>query len=251
MNSALQDIAVALGLLLLLGVGEEIGFRSGRRAASDTDARSGAQIGAIQAALLGLLGLLLAFSFGAAGSRFLDRQDLIVQEANAIGTAYLRADLLDEPSRSQLRDALKRYTAFRLEVSRRLDSGIQVTDLAENDRLHTVMWGAARDGVLARPAFAQVVLPPVNDVIDLHSTRLAAGRKKLPALVLGLLILSSALSVGVIGYGGGMAGRRRMMLSAPLIFVIGTALWITIDLDRPRAGLLRLSDEPLKSIRFD
>ena len=251
MNTILQDIAAGLALLLLLVASLEIGFRAGARAASDPSARSGGDIGAIQGALLGLLGLLLAFSFGAAGARFLERQDLIVQEANAIGTAYLRADLLDQPARSQMREVIKRYTALRIEVSGRLSAGLREADQVENDRLQALMWSAARDGVLAKPAFAVAVLDPVNQVIDLHTTRLAAARKKLPSLVLGLLIASSALSVGVIGYGAGLSGRRRLMLSIALIIVIAMALWITIDLDNPRAGFLQISDEPLKALRFD
>lgn len=113
----IQDISIAAGLLLLLLVALEAGFRIGRRATGGADASLSSQVGAIQGALLGLLGLLLAFSFAAAGARFLERQDLIVQEANAIGTAYLRADLLDEPHRSELRAALRRYTENRIEIS--------------------------------------------------------------------------------------------------------------------------------------
>ena len=104
-----KDLSVAAGLVVLLLAALEAGFRAGRRAASEADGRSSGQVGAVQGALLGLLGLLLAFSFAAAGGRFLEKQDLIVQEANAIGTAWLRADLLEEPHRSELRAALQRF----------------------------------------------------------------------------------------------------------------------------------------------
>ena len=95
------------------------------------------------------------------------------------------------------------------------------------------------------------VLPPINDVIDLHSTRIAAGRKHLPGLVVGLLIACSLLALAVIGYGGGIGGHRRAPLTVSLTLLIGLSLWITIDLDHPRAGLLRLSDDPLRALRFD
>ncbi len=247
----LEDLSIAIGLFGLLLFSLEAGFRTGHRAFEEGDAGSGPQVGAIQGAVLGLLGLLLAFSFAAAGGRFLERQDLIVQEANAIGTAFLRADLLDEPHRSELRAALKRYTEHRIQVSATLRKGLDPSALSEVARLHARIWSAAIAGVAARPASTLAVLPPVNQVIDLHATRLAAGRKHLPSLVLGLLIACSALAVGVIGYGCGMGGRRRAPLTVSLAVLIGTGLWITIDLDHPRSGLMQLSDAPLQALKLD
>jgi len=251
MNPIITDLSVGFGLVLTLLAALEAGFRTGRRTAARRPPDSGAQIGAIQGAVLGLLGLLLAFSFSAAGSRFLERQDLIVQEANAIGTAYLRADLLAEPHRTDLRAALKRYTEHRLEVSRGLRTGFGAAELAEIERLHANIWAAARAGVAVTPAAMMGVLPPVNEVIDLHSTRLAASRKHLPPLVMGLLIACSLLAAADIGYGCGLAGRRNAPMTVSLVLLIGTALWITIDLDHPRAGFMQLSDAPLESLKFD
>ena len=248
MNGVIEDLSTCVGLFALLLVSLEAGFQRGRRAAGEAEAASSAQVGTVQGALLGLLGLLLAFSFAAAGGRFLERQDLIVEEANAIGTSFLRADLLDEPQRSELRDALWRYTEHRIQTSANLRKPPDPAVLAEIDRLHQRLWRAAVAGVTARPVAMLAVLPPVNEVIDLHSTRLAAARKHLPSLVLGLLIASSALAIGVIGYGFGLGGRRRAPLSLPLVLLIGAALWITIDLDRPRAGLMQLSDAPLEAL---
>lgn len=244
------NILTAVGIFGLLAAALEFAFRRGRRAASEKDAPAASQIGAIQGAVLGLLGLLLAFSFSAAGSRFLERQDLIVAEANAIGTAHLRADLLDEPHRTALQTALARYTARRIEASKQLAAGLSNADSAEIERMHTEIWSAALAGVRARPDAALAVLNPVNDVIDFHATRLAAGRKKLPLLVLGLLIASSAIAIATIGYGCGLSGSRRAPLTISLALLIGTSLWITIDLDHPRSGLMRLSDAPLVGLKL-
>ena len=247
----LEDLSIAAGLFGALLAALEVGFRWGRRQPATGDDGASGQVGAVQGAILGLLGLLLAFSFAAAGARFLERQDLIVVEANAIGTAYLRADLLDEPHRTQLRDALKGYTEERIETSRRLRTGLGAEDVARIERLHARIWSAASAGVAARPAMTLAVLPPVNEVIDLHATRLAAGHKHLPALVLGLLVACSVLAIAVIGYGCGLGGRRRAPLTVSLAVLIAAALWITIDLDHPRAGMIQLSDAPLESLRFD
>jgi hypothetical protein len=120
MIEVLKDLSTCVALLAALLVALEIGFRLGLRASADADPRAAGQVGAVQGALLGLLGLLLAFSFAAAGARFLEKQDLIVEEANAIGTAALRADLLEAPHGIELRAALKDYTEERIRLSARL-----------------------------------------------------------------------------------------------------------------------------------
>jgi hypothetical protein len=250
-NGVLFVLAVPLGLLALLLAALEWGFRRGRRAVALHDVASSAQIGAVQGAILGMLGLLLAFSFAAAGGRFLERQDLIVAEANAIGTTWLRAELLDEPARSALRAALKDYTAHRIGAHSRYQARMLDAEAAEVERLHGRIWASALAGVDARPQAMLAVLNPVNELIDLHSTRLFAAQKHLPALVLALLIASSLLALGVIGYGCGVAGRRSAAMTVPLSIVIGVALWVTIDLDYPRRGMLQLSDAPLEALRFD
>jgi hypothetical protein len=96
-----------------------------------------------------------------------------------------------------------------------------------------------------------LVLPPVNEVLDLHSTRIAAARKHVPGLGMVLLLASCLLSMAVIGYGCGIDGRRRLPLTLSLAVLIGMALWITFDLDYPRRGLLRLDDSPLTALKFD
>jgi type IV secretory pathway TrbF-like protein len=130
-----NEVAVLAGLLALLLASMEFGYRAGRRAVREHEAPGSPQVSAIQGALLGLLGLLLAFSFAAAGGRFLERQDQIVLEANAIGGATLRADLLDEPYASNLRDALQRYTEHRRVVTADLVSGLSPEQHAEIERL--------------------------------------------------------------------------------------------------------------------
>lgn len=201
MSGILEDVLTAAGILALLLIALEAGFVMGRRTTTDPDARAGGQVGVVQGAILGLLGLLLAFTFGAAGGRFLERQDLIVQEANAIGTAYLRADLLDEPHKSELRAALQRYTEHRIGVSGRLRKGVDPATLAEVERLHARIWDAAIAGVTAKSSAIMGVLLPVNEVIDLHATRLAAG-KKTPAAH------HHGIAHDVLGIGGGCHGLR-------------------------------------------
>lgn len=246
-----MELLVAVGLYAGLMLSVEVGFRAGRRGTRNGEKGGGGPVGTIQAAALGLLGLLLGFSFSGAASRFIERQDLVTREANAIGTAYLRAELLGEPYRADLRASLRSYTKHHIEVSERLKGGIDADDANEVERQHAAIWKAARDGVEAKPALTVAVLSPVNEVIDLYSTRIAAGRKHLPALVLGLLFACSSIALAAIGFGCGMAGRRLMPLTGALAFLIGTALWTTLDLDHSRRGVIRISDAPLKALKFD
>jgi len=251
MINVIGDLSIAFGLLALMLVALDAGFRAGRRGAAREGGGAGGQVGAIQGAVLGLLGLLLAFSFAAAGGRFIERQDLIVQEANAIGTAWLRAELLDEPHRSELRAALAAYTAHRVDAVVQLQHGWDDAMLAEVERLQARIWKAARDGVAARPELALAVLAPVNETLDVHSLRVNAALKHLPYLVTGLLIVCSLLAVNVIGYGCGIDGRRRWLLTVSLAILIAGALWLTIDLDHPRRGMLQLNDAPLQALKFE
>jgi hypothetical protein len=251
MNPIFTAVLTAAAILVGMAASLEVGFRVGRRRAATPREERGSQLGAIQGAVLGLLGLLLAFSFAGAATRFMERQDLIVEEANAIGTSFLRADLLEEPQRSELRAALKAYTEHRIGVSTNLSHGVDLSALAEVDRLHARIWRAARDGVARAPQLAVPVLTPINEVIDLHTLRINAGRKHLPWLVTTLLVACSLLAVATIGLGCGMEGRRLSPLTWSLVLLISSTLWITYDLDHPRMGLLQLSDVALRELKFD
>lgn len=244
------ELLIATALIGILLLGLEGGFRYGRHAKREHEAATGGQLGAVQGAVLGLLGLLLGFSFAGAATRFLERQDLIVREANAIGTAALRCDLLDEPHRTDLRNALRDYTAHRVEVSARLRHGMTADDAGRVAALHDRIWRAASAAVESKPADLLAIIPAINDVIDLHSLRVAAGHKHLPLLVLGLLVACSGLAMIGIGYGCGLSERRHLLLTWSLALLIATALWTTIDLDYPRAGLIKVNDAPLAALKF-
>ncbi|MCA9309772.1 MAG: hypothetical protein KDA21_01100 [Phycisphaerales bacterium] len=244
----LTQLGIALLLVLGLLLAVEVGFHIGGRVRG-SDAGKAMESGAIQGAMLGLLGLLLGFSFAGASGRYMERQDLIPNEANAIGTAFLRADLLNPPFAAQLREALADYVDHRVEVSRTLRHGISADALAEVERDHARIWDAALQGVKDNPTATVSVLGPVNEVIDFHSRRIAAARKHLPGLVVGLLLVCSVLTLGVIGYASGLAHRRNTLMTSVIALLIAAALWTTIDLDRARIGLIQLSDQALHDLQ--
>src|SRR5262249_8903695 len=160
-------------------------------------------------------------------------------------------DLIPDPHASEVRRVLAEYVAHRLEASQHLAAGIDPRVDAEVAALHGRLWQAARDGSRTHLELTKAVLDPVNEVIDLHSTRKAAGRKHLPLVVLGLLIACSLLTLAVIGYGCGVSAAGRWpWLNGSLAILIAAALWTTIDLDHPRVGMIRLSDRPLQELNL-
>lgn len=243
-------LPVLIALVVFGGVvlAAEVGYRIGARRRKTEGER--ADLGVVQGAVLGLLGLLLGFSFAGAAGRFLDRQDLIVREANAIGTAYLRADLIDEPQRGSLRGMLSEYTRLRIEGGKAFSLEERAEHAQASEILHERLWETAIEGVRSKPEVVEVVIPAINDVIDLHTTRLAAARRHLPLPVMTLLMACAGLSLWMMGYSNGLSRRRNVGMMIPLAFVVASAIWFTIDLDYPRRGLIRLNDGPLMDLKF-
>jgi hypothetical protein len=187
---------------------------------------------------------LIAFAFSGAASRFIDRQEIIVKEANTLGTAYLRADTIREPERNELKAALKEYTADRVQLLSGLRRDQIEPLLAKVGGLHERMWQSAVKATQENAPLMQVVLPPINDVIDLHTTHLAMARRHLPLPIMAMLLGASAISVGLVGFGNGRLGRRFTRLDAVYGVVLATALWMTIDLDYPGIGIIKVVNRP-------
>jgi len=168
-----------------------------------------------------------------------------VKEANALGTAYLRADTIAEPRRGELKAALKEYTADRaMLLSREGRKQIEPL-LAKASGLHERMWRSATAATQDNAPLMAMVLPPINDVIDLHSTHLATARRHLPIPIMAVLLGTAAISLGIIGFGNGRIGRRFSTLDAVYGTVLAAALWMTIDMDYPGGGLIRVSNRPI------
>lgn len=248
LDTILLEVVTFVGLTgSVLGV-MEWSYRVGRGHRESHSADRG-QLGTIQGAILGLLALLLGFAFAGASARFVERQDVIVSEANAIGTAYLRADLLPTPHDQQLRDVLRRYTDVRIEFfeDNRLRHWSEIQ--AETARLHAEMWSIAQHSAAEQPLLAMTVLPPVNEVIDLHTTRVAAMRRHLPLVIMALLVVCAWIAIATVGYGCGLGGQRTFWATTALGLLIALVLWITFDLDYPRRGLIRINQQPILELR--
>jgi hypothetical protein len=240
----MTELLVALGLVVLVVGAHEIGFWLGSLTRS-ADEPFDLQVGLIRTSTAALVAFLVGFAFSGAASRFIDRADLIVKEANSLGTAYLRADTVAEPQRSELKAALKEYTADRVALLSREGRDQIEPLLAKVPGLHDRMWKSAIKATQDNAPLMAVVLPPVNDVIDLHSVHLAMARRHLPVPIMALLLGTAALGVSMIGFGNGRVGRRFSALDSVYGAVLAVALWMVIDLDYPGIGLIRVSNLPL------
>lgn len=251
MHITLNAVLFGAGLFAAMLLAQEIGVRVGRRRlAAGGEAPTG--LGAIEGAIFGLMGLMVAFTFHGAASRFDVRRQLVVQEANDIGTAYLRVDLLAPEAQPKLRDLFRRYVDARLEVYRKLpDVAAARAALATAEGLQREIWTAAVEAGRDRPQATMLLLPALNAMLDITTTRTMALQTHPPIEVFAMLgFLAVACSL-LAGYG--MAGNRRR---SPL-HVVGFAailtltVFVILDYEFPRVGLIRLdaADQLLVDVR--
>jgi hypothetical protein len=238
--SALFSFALFVGMLILLTVGRRIGAK--HLASDPKGARAGT--GTIEAAVFALLGLLIAFTFSGAVSRFDNRRNLIVEEANAIGTAYLRLDLLPAGAQPALREEFRRYVERRLAVFRKLpDVQASNAELAAATVLQGKIWSqavAASQAEGAAPSAAVLLLPALNQMIDITTTRAMALRMHPPLIIFGMLFLVALASALLAGYAmaGGKDPKRLHVIGFAL--VIGITVYVILDIEFPRFGLIRV-----------
>jgi len=230
----------------LLTIGAfEIGYRLGRRKGVE----GAAALGTVVGAGLGLLAFFLAFTFGIAASRFDTRRQLVLQEANAIGTAFLRAELVPEPHRSEIRRLLRDYTDDRIEAAR---TGDIQTVITRSEEIHRRLWSeaAALGQSDPRSVMGGLLIAALNEVIDLHETRLTVAlRTRIPEPVWNVLFLLTAVAMAAMGYHAGETQSER----SPVVFLVALAfssvILVVADLDRPLEGWLRVSQQALIDTR--
>jgi hypothetical protein len=243
LNPSLFSLLFAAGLFLGILACLELGYRAGRRAAEKHPEWAHEGIGVIEAAIFALLGLLLGFSFAGATSRLDAKRQLIVQEANAIGTAYLRLDELPAAEQPEMRHLFRQYLNARLRVYQALpDLKASEQQLAQAGELQQEIWSKAVTGSRedSTQNAARLLLPALNEMIDVTTSRTIALHTRLPALIFALLVAVALLSGLLAGYA--MATRQGRSRLHMLIYagVIALTVYVVLDLDDPRAGFIRL-----------
>ena len=235
------------GLILLM---IETGFRLGltlrkRNIITEKDSSTSVMV----SALMGLLAFFLAFSIGFALTNFTTRKQLVVSEANAIGTAYLRTDFLDQETRSQVQELFRKYLALRFEVIE--NPGVMQDAVRRGEDIQNQIWALSAEYASQNPGeTVALYIEAVNDVIDLQTVRVASDQSlRLPSIfwliLYGLLILSFLL----VGIASSADGKRNFFALALFALAFAAAMVLLIDLNNPHNGLLEVGQNAMLSLQ--
>ncbi len=243
--------AVFFFSVLLFLASCEIGFRIGRSQQRRRDKIESVSTGIVTGSILGLVSFLLAFSFGIAASNFSERRGAVLDEANVIGTAYLRADLLPAAQREEMRSLLRAYTEVRVKVT---EPGVGLAGYFQaihaSEEIHRALWPLVAGVAAAEPTPTHaLVVSSVNDVIDMHSVRLAVGvRYAIPSTIWIALYLVSGLALAATGYRFGVSFGTRSELLPAMVISFACVVSLISDLDNPAHGFLLNDHTPMRDL---
>ena len=249
----LNSLLIAAVLFVTMVAAIEVGYRLGRSRQASVAETTRTHVNAIQASLLGILALVLGFTFSLSLQRFESRNVAVVDEANAIGTTWLRAQLLPNSVRADTLTLLQHYVDLRVQanaISYADEAGHRAVVVKVNHLLDA-LWGCARRLVeeerphLATGQFVQAL----NTTIDSFRRDEAALRRQVPEAILFLLYLTFLLASGVVGYAAGNSGHRPPLVAYILVTLIVILSFIIVDLDRPQRGLIRTDQRSLTDLK--
>ena len=237
---------VGLAFFLIMLIGIEIGYRAWRWLRAKDGGSGGHEF--LLTAALGLLSLLLGFTFSLALSRYDARRTLAVQEANAIGSMWLRAQLLRDPDKSRMSDLVRRYVDARIAWSQ---AASRAADLAPTQALQGQIWAVTGDVMRTEPSqpLARGLMDAVSQGFDLQAARTAARKAQIPTRVLDILVLYSVLSMMLLGSVLAAKGQRHYGATAVLLVLLTLALILILELDQPRTGAIQVSQQPLLDVK--
>ena len=226
----------------------EIGFRLGRKFGDHIPDDIKSQISTVEAGILSVLALLLGFTISMAVSRFELRKQLVLEEADAIGTSLLRAQLIPAPAGPEIAALLGQYVNLRVQYGAAGDDLARLTDInRQTARLQAELW--TRTASYAQqnpnPVSAGLLLQSLNQAIDLRDARWMAFQNRVPESVIYVNAAVGLLSMMLVGYSFGVNGRRNIFSMCVLAVSIALVLAVIIDLDRPRSGFIRGSQQPM------
>jgi hypothetical protein len=243
-----SDWAAILVVGALLLVATEVGFRIGHRHSPEKRKAHLGQSGTLQGALLGVLGLLLGFTFAMAVGRYDTRRQLALDEANAIGTAWLRAGLLSDGARDTIRPALVDYVEARLQGAPLDPGSVEFKNqAARSENNQAQMWRTTVEEVKSRdlPSTA-LFTASLNVLIDMDAKRQAATRAHVPGTVWLLLLAVSVTVCATTGYASALSGSGRHALSMIVLpGLLTIVITIIADLDNPQRGLIKVSQQSM------
>jgi hypothetical protein len=241
-----------LGLLLFAVVfgATGLGLLLGRRVRHRSDVLR-EPFGVLQAALLGVVGLILAFGLSLAVGRYEARRVAVVDDANAIGTTYLRAQTIAEPVRTGSLELLRRYTDASIDLSGAIPGGEEAKRaIATESSIQRQLWRLAGQALSRSPVDSapRLYVETLNDMIDMQTVRVTALSNRVPNAILALEVAGAAIALGLLAVYLSILGRGLLaiLLGAALVTML---LLVTFDLDRPTRGMISVPDTPLVALR--
>jgi hypothetical protein len=235
-------------ILFVILLSVECGYRLGKYRRARHEQEKQAPVGTMVGATLGLLAFILAFTFGLAAARFDARRQVLLDEANAIGTTYLRAGMLPEQG-ERIRALLRDYVATRLDAVR---SGNTAEGIQRSENIQQQVWSETETVAEKNPNSIVVGLfvQSLNEMIDVHAKRLQAGvRSRIPGAIWIALFAVAALSLTAMGYHAGLAGTGRSLAVIAVAVAFSVVIELIADLDRPQEGVLRVSQQALLDVQ--
>jgi len=249
LNNGVPMLVLFVTTVVVVSLSYDGGFRAGRWRSRRPDREKEVVVRSMVGTMLGLLTFILAFTFWLAATHFDGARQALLNEANAIRTAYLRADLLPEPQRAEIRDLLREYVDVRLEGAR---SGKIQQAIARSEELHSQLWSqaVAAGEKSSSPYFTGYFIQSLNDLIALHTRRLTVGREfSIPLPIWIMLYVIMPLAVASIGCHAGLTETGRPLVAVAFVLIISVVMTLIADLDNPRKGWLRVSQQALVDLR--
>ncbi len=231
-------------LIALCEIGRQVGKRVGKGGI-------GNNLSTIEGAILGLLALMLGFTFSMAMSRYEDRRVAILQEANAIGTTALRARLLPAPHKSEMLKLLREYIQIRIDITTHNATLAEIKPAIDrSNALQESMWLQAKAIAAADNSMVPtgIFIQSLNEMIDDQTTRLAAANNVVPDLVLVALFSIAGVSSAFAGYVSGATARRSHLPVYLLSMLVSGVILLIVDLDRPGNGFIIVSQQPILDV---
>jgi len=244
-------VLLLCGMLILLETGRRLGIR---RLSKESEGERGS-LGTIEGAVFALFGLVMAFSFSGAASRFNEKRMLIAEEVNTIETAYLRLQLVARPARPELQELFRRYVDSRLDTYRRLpDMQSAEKEMAKSKKIQEEIWTDAVAATLlpdSHPDAGKLLLPALNSMIDISTTRRMALQLHPPRVVHALLFGLGLICSLLAGYRMAIGRNRSWLHIFGFTLITVVVVYVLLDVEYPRSGLIRLeaSDQMLVEVR--
>ena len=246
-------IAFVLFCSMLLAIAG--GYRLGHKNRFSASSPIKSQFSAIQGSLLGLVSLLLGFSFSLAVNHYDHRSQAMVEEVNAIGTTYLRAHSISVNVREETLALLRKYVDIRVQASQitLVDEISREPLLREASQIRTRLWSLAMQSTKDddRVTTTGLYIQALGGLIDAYATRDEVLNRHIPEVIIILLLLTFVLAGGVLGYTSGAAGHRPTIPVFLFVTVIVVIVSITIDLDRPRRGVIQVTQKNILELQAE